>query len=152
MRLRMSPDTLANEPFHELARAEPTRCTSAPTSGQPSQTRRCAWALLDACRRAAGACPTTRGIRRLGGSRVPGRPVAPARTPHRGAAGLRRVADPARAVLQLLATLVDVAAERRSLRALLSWHYALLAAKVAERSAETGKHYITRDRAEYWTC
>ena len=47
------------------------------------------------------------------------------------------------------AALVDVAAERRSLRELLSHHYALLAAKVAERSAETGEHYITRDRAEY---
>jgi site-specific recombinase len=28
-------------------------------------------------------------------------------------------------------------------------HYSLLARQVAERSAETGEHYITRDRAEY---
>ena len=35
------------------------------------------------------------------------------------------------------------------MRALLARHYSLLARKVAERSAETGEHYITRDRAEY---
>jgi site-specific recombinase len=31
----------------------------------------------------------------------------------------------------------------------LAGHYSLLARQVAERSAETGEHYITRDRAEY---
>src|SRR6202008_624565 len=36
-----------------------------------------------------------------------------------------------------------------SVHALLSRHYSLLARKVAERSAETGEHYITRDRDEY---
>ena len=28
-------------------------------------------------------------------------------------------------------------------------HYSLLARQVAERSAETGEHYITQSRAEY---
>ena len=40
-------------------------------------------------------------------------------------------------------------AERRSVRALIRSNSSLLAAKVAERSPETGEHYITRDRAEY---
>ena len=50
---------------------------------------------------------------------------------------------------ELLANLVAVGRERRSVRALLSTNTSLLAAKVAERSAETGEHYITRDKSEY---
>ena len=50
---------------------------------------------------------------------------------------------------ELLANLVSVGIERRSVRALLSTNTSLLAAKVAERSAETGEHYITRDGSEY---
>lgn len=49
----------------------------------------------------------------------------------------------------LLAHLVGVARERRSLRALFSANSSLLAAKVAERSAETGAGYITRNPREY---
>ena len=49
----------------------------------------------------------------------------------------------------LLAHLVGVARERRSLRALFSANSSLLAAKVAERSAETGASYITRSPREY---
>ncbi|KQO14027.1 recombinase [Acidovorax sp. Leaf76] len=50
---------------------------------------------------------------------------------------------------RLLAHLVMVGQERRSLRALLASNSSLLAAKVAERSAETGEHYITRNAADY---
>lgn len=50
---------------------------------------------------------------------------------------------------ELLANLVAVGLERRSVRALISTNTSLLAAKVAERSAETGEHYITRDGAAY---
>ncbi len=48
-----------------------------------------------------------------------------------------------------MAELVRTADERRSVRRLLSSHYSLLARKVAERSAETGQHYITRNLEEY---
>ncbi|WP_027994501.1 site-specific recombinase [Simplicispira psychrophila] len=51
---------------------------------------------------------------------------------------------------RLLAHLVQVGQERRSIRALLSSNTSLLAAKVAERNAETGEHYITRTRSEYF--
>ena len=54
-----------------------------------------------------------------------------------------------RALLGLVADLVEVSVRRRSLNAPLSEHYALLARKIAERSAETGEHYITRTRADY---
>ena len=49
----------------------------------------------------------------------------------------------------VVATLLSEGAQRRSIRALFTQHYALLARQVAERSAETGEHYITRDRAAY---
>ncbi|RZU01263.1 site-specific recombinase [Rivibacter subsaxonicus] len=54
-----------------------------------------------------------------------------------------------REVVHLLADLVQVADERRSTRAVFARQYSMLARKVAERSAETGEHYITRDRAEW---
>ena len=57
--------------------------------------------------------------------------------------------EPQRELLRLVAGLVRVVHERRSLRTLFARHYSLLARKVAERSAETGEHYITRSRDEY---
>jgi site-specific recombinase len=56
---------------------------------------------------------------------------------------------PALAAARLMTTLVQVGQERRSLRALLASNSSLVAAKVAERSAETGEHYITRTPTEY---
>ncbi len=56
---------------------------------------------------------------------------------------------PAVTAARFFAHLVVVGRERRSLRALVASNSSLLAAKVAERSAETGEHYITRDGAEY---
>ena len=50
---------------------------------------------------------------------------------------------------RLMSHLVMVGQDRRSLRSLLASNSSLLAAKVAERSAETGEHYITRTGAEY---
>jgi len=51
--------------------------------------------------------------------------------------------------VRLLAHLAQVGQQSRSLRALIASNSSLLAAKVTERSAETGEHYITRNRAEY---
>lgn len=56
---------------------------------------------------------------------------------------------PAQATAQLLSHLVRVDQDSRSLRALLSSSTELLAAKVTERNAETGEHYITRNGREY---
>ena len=50
---------------------------------------------------------------------------------------------------RLVVRLAYAGKERRSLRALVSGNASMLAAKVTERSAETGEHYITRDRTEY---
>jgi len=57
--------------------------------------------------------------------------------------------QPAPGLRQLVVDLVQTGQRRRSVRALFTQHYALLARKVAERSAETGEHYITRSTAEY---
>ncbi|MEI8170524.1 MAG: recombinase, partial [Rhodoferax sp.] len=58
-------------------------------------------------------------------------------------------ANPAASTARLMAHLVTVGQERRSVRALITANTSLLAAKVAERSSETGEHYITRTVAEY---
>jgi site-specific recombinase len=52
---------------------------------------------------------------------------------------------------RLLALMVLVGRDRRSLRALVASNSSLLAAKVTERSSEVGEHYITRDRNAYNT-
>jgi len=56
---------------------------------------------------------------------------------------------PAMATVKLLARMALVAEDRKSIRALIAANSTLLAAKMAERSAETGEHYITRTRADY---
>ena len=50
---------------------------------------------------------------------------------------------------KLLSHLASVGQDQRSLGVLLTSNSSLLAAKVAERSSETGEHYITRNRSEY---
>lgn len=57
--------------------------------------------------------------------------------------------EPGPSVARLITRLIAAGNEGNSIRALISSNSSLLAAKVAERSAETGEHYITRDRAAY---
>lgn len=56
---------------------------------------------------------------------------------------------PERATAALLADLAQLGHDNRSIRALVAHSSGLTAAKVAERSAETGERYITRNAAEY---
>ena len=56
---------------------------------------------------------------------------------------------PAMAALKLLVRRATIAQESKSIGALISANSTLLSAKMAERSAETGEHYITRNRADY---
>ncbi|MDD4886662.1 MAG: site-specific recombinase Gcr, partial [Thiomonas sp.] len=56
---------------------------------------------------------------------------------------------PARDAAHLFSEFARLNAQRRSLRALWRHNTALLAEKMAERHAESGEHYITRDRREY---
>jgi site-specific recombinase len=56
---------------------------------------------------------------------------------------------PAMAAIKLLVRRVNIAQESKSITALISANSSLLSAKMAERSAETGEHYITRNAGEY---
>ena len=56
---------------------------------------------------------------------------------------------PAPSVARLVGKLVTAGGERSSIRGLIATNSSLLAAKVTERSAEAGEHYITRDRPAY---
>ncbi|TNF59658.1 MAG: recombinase [Burkholderiales bacterium] len=57
--------------------------------------------------------------------------------------------QPERATAALLADLAQLGLDNRSIRSLIANSTGLTAAKVAERSAETGERYITRNAAEY---
>jgi site-specific recombinase len=57
--------------------------------------------------------------------------------------------QPAQAAIKLLARRVTIGQDSKSIGALISANSTLLSAKMAERSAETGENYITRDRGEY---
>ena len=57
--------------------------------------------------------------------------------------------SPVPAMCHLLAHLAQAAHNTRSIRALWSGNMHLLAAKITERSAESGEHYITRDASEF---
>jgi site-specific recombinase len=52
---------------------------------------------------------------------------------------------------RLIANLANATQQQKSISALVASNSSLLAAKITERSAETGEHYITRNRVEYRT-
>lgn len=58
--------------------------------------------------------------------------------------------NPAREFIHVILQLVQGGRSRRSVRSLLTHHYALLARKTAQRQADTGDHYISRTRSEYF--
>jgi len=57
--------------------------------------------------------------------------------------------QPHAALRALMLGLMRQAHARQSVRGLFTEHYAMLSRLVAERNAETGEHYITRNRSEY---
>jgi site-specific recombinase len=156
LRRRMSPERLAAQPFRQLLRSTERLCAAAEAGDAAAQLHEAQFLrlLLDACRQAAASVREhlqEHGIsvellfqvdqlharaRRM--EALLGLLLAPGQSPE-----LRRE------VQHLLAGLVQVAAERRSVRALLARQYSMLAREIAERSAETGEHYITRDRGEW---
>jgi site-specific recombinase len=157
LRPRMSPELLADRPFRQLAQvAEQVRAhaeaSDAADADNGALLREAQYlrALLDVCRAAADSVHEHLETHGVSVDVVFEVDQLRERT-HRIELLLTCVISPApaRDVLTLIVELVETAEARRSVRALLSRHYSLLARKVAERSAETGEHYITRDRAEY---
>jgi len=156
VRQRMDAAALAERPFQQLARAadrvrdgvDEARDGDAKALLQSVAYLR---ALLDACRAAARS--TRAHLEEYGVSIEVVFQVRQlcARTERIDALLQCLVApQPAREFVALAAALVRAGHDRRSVRALFAHHYSLLARKVTERSAETGEHYIARDRAEYW--
>ena len=155
LRQRMSPELLVDTPFRQLAHAAEQVRVHAEDDGAAAdaallQQALYMRALLETCRRCAASVHEHLEAHGVSVDVVFEVDQLHERT-HRIDALLNCVVspEPAREIVRLLAELIRTADERRSVGALFSRHYSLLARKVAERSAETGEHYITRDRAEY---
>jgi site-specific recombinase len=152
LRQRMSAELLADDPFRQLASAaerlgEHARSGDTAALLQESQYLR---ALLDACRRAADSVRAHLEAYGVSVDVVFEADQLRARC-DRIEALLNTLLSPqpARELLRLVAELAEQAQARRGIGSLFARHYSLLARKVAERSAATGEHYITRNRAEY---
>ena len=154
LRQRMSAPSREMQPFHDLpADVEGFRAAFAATPREPLALEAAAVRLrerLESCRQAAAS-------------------VYPHLNEHGISVGLvfllrqlrGRVlrirelmdclisTDPPASTSRLVSRLVAMGHERRSLRALFAANSSLLAAKVTERSAEVGEHYITRTPREY---
>jgi site-specific recombinase len=154
LRKRMSRQTLVNEPFRQLSGAS-ERLREAMAAGDPHgaavrQEAAYLRALLDQCRVAVNSI--AQHLEEFGISVDIVYEVEQLRE------RLRRIEQlldcvlsptPAHELLRLTQSLVQMLEQRRGVRALLARHYAQLSRKVAERSAETGEHYIARTRGEY---
>ena len=154
LRLRMSESARASQPFHALIRdVESLRVEVVHALRTPDRLEDAAQRLrerLEACRAAAATVYT-----HFEDNGISVGLVFRLRQLRERILRVRELLDcllspkPAVTAARLMAHLVMVGQERRSLRALLASNSSLLAAKVAERSAETGEHYITRTAAQY---
>jgi site-specific recombinase len=155
LRLRMSAPVRQSEPFHALGRDVaalreafirlPTQDSTERQAAQQQLRER-----LDACRSAAATVYT-----HLDAHGISVNLVFQLRQLRERVLRIRALLDcllssnPGHSTVRLLSHLVSVGQERRSVRALITANSSLLASKVAERSSETGEHYITRTRAQY---
>ncbi|CAD5374990.1 Recombinase [Rubrivivax sp. A210] len=152
LRLRMEPALLRDEPFRQLSHAADALRTAL-TEGRAADALQAAAylrALLDRCRRAAASVMPH--LEQYGVSvnivfdldQLQGRTLRIEQL-----VNCVLAPDPVDEGRRLWLELLRALAEQSGLRALLARHYSLLARQVAERSAETGEHYITRSRDEY---
>ncbi|MBX3636410.1 MAG: recombinase [Rubrivivax sp.] len=152
LRKRMSPALLADEPFRQLPHAA-DRLRLSVQGGDAAQAlaeARYLRALLDACRRASASI--TEHLEEHGVSVDIVFEMDQLRSRCERVELLLQCVlspKPASELRHLVAELVRVEGHLLGLRDLLARHYSLLARQVAERSAETGERYITRDRDEY---
>lgn len=169
MRLRMDDSRLADRPFHQVVQAaEALRAGHRDGDDDSARLQQAGYlrAVLDACREAAASVREhldEHGVSvdlvfqveqlRERGERIEAllACLVSDLAADANSEGAPRARHGAIELRHLLVGLVRCATERRSLSGLFKRHYALLARKVTERSAETGEHYITRNRAEYKT-
>jgi site-specific recombinase len=150
IRLRMSNPARETSPFHSLA-ADLDAVHDAWLAGRDTQTVVLQFSgQLEACRHAAASVYT-----HLDAHGISVDLVFRLRQLRERVLRVRALLDcllednSYRASARLVSHLARVSQEQRSLGALVASNSSLLAAKVAERSSETGEHYITRTRAEY---
>ena len=165
LRTRMSPKAVEDRPFHWLdtdldALRASFLASRVSVDSAPDQAERAA-ALqqaaetfrdrLDACRQAAGTVYTHLDEHGISVSLVFRLRELRARVLR-----VRELLDcllsdrPNSYTAKLLAHLVKIGVHRRSVRDLITSNTTLLTAKMADRSAEMGENYITRNRAEYY--
>jgi len=155
LRLRMSPAAREAGPFHALG-AQQEALASAWLQSPQLPSAECHRALrdfhnqLEDCRHAAATVYT-----HLEAYGISVNLVFQLRQLRERVLRIRALLDclfsstPHQHTAQLIAHLITVGHQRLSISALISANSSMLAAKVAERSSETGEHYITRNRAEY---
>lgn len=154
IRVRMSPAALRERAFHALPpQLESFRTAVLSFGPRSEQARAAADALrsqLDACRHAAYTVYS-----HLEAHGVSVGIVFRLRQLRERILRIKQLMDcllaeqPERATVALLSDLVQLGLDNRSVRQLIATSAHLTAAKVAERSAESGEHYITRDMGEY---
>ena len=152
LRQRMGPELLADRPFEQLVRVSEGLVDALAAGDQAATAQQATYlrALLQRCRAAAASVTDHLEAHGVSVNIVFEVEQLTARCDR-----LESVLDlllsdqPQRELQRLLVRLVQLAQQRRSLRALLGRQYSLMARKVAERHAETGEHYITRNRDEY---
>ncbi len=167
LRQRMDRSLLADEPFKQLAAAAErlrlavleriTPPTLAPPTGDPDETTRRVVqealylrTLLGACQVAADSVAEHLEAYGVSVDIVYEVDQLHARCVRIEQLLLTLLSDaPAQEWQRLVAALAQTDKERQGIGRLLARHYSQLARQVAERSAETGEHYITRSRAEY---
>ncbi|QHE74961.1 site-specific recombinase [Hydrogenophaga sp. PBL-H3] len=154
IRVRMSPEAQEQKPFHQLpSDLESLRRAVRVHGAQSPEALEAATRLrnqLDACRHAAYTVYS-----HLEEHGVSVGIVFRLRQLRERVVRVKELLDclqsdqPERATVALLADLAQVGLDNRSIRALVAASSQLTAAKVAERNAESGEHYITRNAAEY---
>jgi site-specific recombinase len=152
LRQRMDAALLADDPFAALAR-DVDALRAAMASGDATEHARTANLLrarADACRAAADSVTAHLESEGVSVDIVHRQELLRLRCERiELLLDVLLAAHDAREWRRLVVELLAVLARRRGAGALLADHYRLLARRVADRSAETGEHYITRDRAEY---
>jgi site-specific recombinase len=154
VRLRMSTDATKERPFHALSGdAESLRCAFVACPRDPELIARRAQRFrerLEACRLA-----TTSVYSHLEENGISIGLVFQMRQMRKRIIRIKELMDcllsprPELSTQRLVLRLLTLSHDERSLRALIASNSSLLAAKVAERSAQTGELYITRDKKEY---
>lgn len=154
LRQRMSAPVRQMQPFHAITvEVENFRAAFLATPREPAELEAAAAKLrdrLEACRQAAASV-----YQHLNEHGVSVGLVFVLRQLRERVLRIRELMDcllsahPEASSARLVARMAVLGQERRSLQALVAANSSLLAAKVTERSAETGEHYITRTPAEY---